>query len=144
MSNHKTMTAKKLTTRYNTAMLIDDNEIDNIINEKMLESTGFTERIQVYTNGLSALEFLKNLERDKDINHDMIPDIIFLDINMPLMNSFQFLQEFSNLNKVITKDCKIAILTTSINPSDKERSLKNEYVIEFITKPLTKENLDKL
>ena len=138
------MTAKKLTTRYNTAMLIDDNEIDNIINEKMLESTGFAERIQIYTNGVSALEFFKNLERDKDLNRDMIPDVIFLDINMPLMDSFQFVQEFSNLNKVITKDCKIAILTTSINPSDKERSLKNEYVVDFINKPLTKESLDKL
>jgi len=138
------MTAKKLTTRYKTAMLIDDNEIDNIINEKMLESAGFAERIQVYTNGMSALEFFKNLERDKDLNHDMTPDVIFLDINMPLMDSFQFLQEFSNLNKVITKDCKIAILTTSINPSDKERSLKSEYVVDFINKPLTKESLVKL
>jgi len=138
------MTAKKLTTRYKTAMLIDDNEIDNIINEKMLESVGFAERIQVYTNGVSALEFFKNLERDKDLNRDMIPDVIFLDINMPLMDSFQFLQEFSNLNNVITKDCKIAILTTSINPSDKERSLKSEYVVDFINKPLTKESLGKL
>jgi len=138
------MTAKKLTTRHKTAMLIDDNEIDNIINEKMLESVGFAERIQVYTNGVSALEFFKNLERDKDLNRDMIPDVIFLDINMPLMDSFQFLQEFSNLNKVITKDCKIAILTTSVNPSDKEGSLKNEYVVDFINKPLTKESLDKL
>ena len=138
------MTAKKLNTQYKTAMLIDDNEIDNIINEKMLESTSFAERIQVYTNGMSALEFFKNLERDKNLNRDMIPDFIFLDINMPLMDSFQFLQEFSNLNKVIIKDCKIAILTTSINPSDKEESLKNEYVVEFINKPLTKKSLGKL
>jgi len=138
------MTPKKLTTQYKTAMLIDDNEIDNIINEKMLESTGFAERIQVYTNGMSALEFFKNLERDKNLNRDIVPDFIFLDINMPLMDSFQFLQEFNNLNKVIIKDCKIAILTTSINPSDKEESLKNEYVVDFINKPLTKKSLDKL
>lgn len=134
----------KTKTRYKTAMLIDDNEIDNIINAKMLESTGFARRVQIYTNGLSALEFFKNLERDKYLNRDMIPDVVFLDINMPLMDSFQFLQEFGRLDKSITKNCKIAILTTSINPSDKERSLNNERVMSFINKPLTKEGLDRL
>ena len=138
------MNTKTTGTRYKTAMLIDDNEIDNFINEKMLESTGFAGRIQIYTNGLSALEFFKNLERDKHLNRDMIPDVVFLDINMPLMDSFQFLQVFGDINKDITKGCKIVILTTSINPSDKQKSLKNEYVVDFINKPLTKEGLDKL
>ena len=138
------MNTKTTGTRYKTAMLIDDNEIDNFINEKMLESTGFAERIQIYTNGLCAMEFFKNLERDKQLNRDMIPDVVFLDINMPLMDSFQFLQVFGDINKDITKGCKIVILTTSINPSDKQKSLKNEYVVDFINKPLTKEGLDKL
>ena len=138
------MNTKTTGTRYKTAMLIDDNEIDNFINEKMLESTGFAERIQIYTNGLCAMEYFKNLERDKILNRDMIPDVVFLDINMPLMDSFQFLQVFGDINKDITKGCKIVILTTSINPSDKQKSLKNEYVVDFINKPLTKEGLDKL
>src|SRR3990172_9132841 len=100
------MNTKTTGTRYKTAMLIDDNEIDNFINEKMLESTGFAKRIQIYTNGLCAMEYFKNLERDKILNRDMIPDVVFLDINMPLMDSFQFLQVFGDINKDITKGCK--------------------------------------
>ena len=136
------MKAKKPTTRYQTAMLVDDNEIDNLINQKMLEGTNFAERIYVYTSGKSALEFLKNLQRDKNLDKELIPDIVFLDINMPLMDGFQFLSEFEELDVQITQKSKIVMLTTSINPSDRERSDQSDFVLTFINKPLTQEYLD--
>jgi CheY-like chemotaxis protein len=136
------MNAKKPTARFETAMLIDDNEIDNLINEKMLEGTNFAERIYVYTSGKSALEYLQNLQRDKILEEKLIPDVIFLDINMPLMDGFQFLDEFDKLEKVIAKKSKIVMLTTSINPSDRELSDSNKYVLSFINKPLTQDYLE--
>ncbi|PCH96347.1 MAG: hypothetical protein COB85_03650 [Bacteroidetes bacterium] len=125
-------------------MLIDDNEIDNLINQKMLEGTNFSERIQVYTSGKSALEYLQNLQRDKKLDTKLIPEIIFLDINMPLMDGFQFLAEFEKLNNVITQHSKIVMLTTSINPSDKDESTKYKQVVIFVNKPLTQDYLDSL
>ena len=138
------MTAKKPKTKYKTAMLIDDNEIDNFINQKMIESTNFAERIYVNTSGKSALEFMENLQRDKEPDKDLIPDIIFLDLNMPLMDGFQFLQEFEKLGKPITGKSRIVILTTSINPADRIFLNKNKYVLKFINKPLTQAFLDKI
>lgn len=129
--------------KYLTAMLIDDNEIDNLINQKMLEGTNFAERIYVYTSGRSALEYLKNLERNGFIDKKLIPDVIFLDINMPLMDGFQFLAEFELLGKDIIQKSKIAMLTTSINPSDKSMSDKSKFVTSFITKPLSEESLTR-
>lgn len=138
------MNTKKPTARYETAMLIDDNEIDNLINLKMLEGTNFAERIYVYTSGKSALEYLQNLQRDKNLDDMLIPDVIFLDINMPLMDGFQFLDAFEQLNKAIAQKSKVVMLTTSINPSDKDQSDKYEQVVTFINKPLTQEYLVSL
>jgi len=138
------MSAKKPATRFKTAMLIDDNEIDNLINQKMLEGTNFAERIYVYTSGKSALEFLKNLQRDKNLDKALIPDVIFLDINMPLLDGFQFLDEFDNLDKQISQKSKIVMLTTSINPTDRERSDNNHNVLAFINKPLNHEYLEDI
>lgn len=138
------MTAKKPKTKYKTAMLIDDNEIDNFINQKMIESTNFAERIYVNTNGKSALEFMENLKKNKELDEDLIPEIIFLDLNMPIMDGFQFLQEFEKLGKPITGKPRIVILTTSINPADRIFLTKNKYVLKFINKPLTQAFLDKI
>lgn len=138
------MTAKKPKTKYKTAMLIDDNEIDNFINQKMIESTNFAERIYVNTNGKSALEFMENLKKNKELDEDLIPEIIFLDLNMPIMDGFQFLQEFEKLGKPITGKPRIVILTTSINPADRIFLNKNKYVLKFINKPLTQAFLDKI
>ncbi|PCJ86194.1 MAG: hypothetical protein COA57_06605 [Flavobacteriales bacterium] len=125
-------------------MLVDDNEIDNFINQKMLEGTGFAEKVFTYTSGISALEFLKNLERKTNAMQDFVPDYIFLDINMPMMDGFQFLQEFEKLSSVITEKSKIAILTTSINPVDQKNSEKNAWVSIFVNKPLTEKILEDL
>jgi len=125
-------------------MLIDDNEIDNLINQKMLEGTNFSERIYVYTSGKSALEYLLNLQRDKNLDSALIPDVIFLDINMPLMDGFQFLSEFEKLDRRVTKKSQIIMLTTSINPSDQEQAAQSEFVVKFINKPLVQEYLENI
>ena len=85
-------------------MLIDDNEIDNLINQKMIEAASITKYIYTHTGARSAIEFLKNIEKLEGVTDQILPDVIFLDIDMPLMDGFQFLDEFEKLREVTKCD----------------------------------------
>ena len=124
-------------------MLIDDNEIDNLINQKMVEASSIAENIYIHTGAKSAIEFLRNMQK-LDLADKVLPDVIFLDIDMPLMDGFQFLDEFDKLNSATKKKCKIIMLTSSINPQDLNRSKKYLYVKLYLNKPLTHDSLIRL
>ena len=128
------------TKKYRSVMLIDDNEIDNLINQKMIESASLTEHIYIHTGAKSAIEFLRNMEK-LDLADKVLPDVIFLDIDMPLMDGFQFLDEFEKLTMFTKKKCKIVMLTSSINPSDFNRSKKYVNVKLYLNKPLTHDSI---
>lgn len=130
--------------RYPAVMLIDDNEIDNFINLKMLENTFFSERIFVHTNGKSALEFLQNLVRQGQKDEILFPEIIFLDLNMPVMDGYQFADEFEKIQNSFIERTKIVVLTTSLNLQDVEKSKKYSRIIKYINKPLTKLSLESI
>src|SRR5258708_34467895 len=129
--------------KYRAVMLIDDNEIDNLINQKMIEASAITENIYTHTGAKSAIEFLKNMEK-MDVADKVLPDVIFLDIDMPLMDGFQFLDEFANLVPVTRKKCRIVMLTSSINPQDFNRSKKYPNVKMYLNKPLSHESILKI
>ncbi len=125
-------------------MLIDDNEIDNLINQKMIESSAICQHILVHTGARSAIEFLRNVEKLSGAITDakkLIPDIILLDIDMPLMDGFQFLEEFDRLSDMVKNDIKIVMLTSSMNPNDLSRAKKSKFVSKYLNKPLTIDSL---
>lgn len=119
------------------ALLIDDNGIDNFVNQRLLESTGLFQLIYIFKDAGSALDFFINLYKISEHSGDILPDKVFLDLNMPNINGFQFLEEFKNIYRKDIKETKIKILTASINTIDRERAEKHSLVSGFIVKPLT-------
>ena len=116
-------------------MLVDDNVIDHFIIIKYFQKAGITHPVQCFAGAAEALLFLRNAA----IND--LPHLVFLDINMPGMNGFDFLDAFSLLGSHITNQCKIVMLSSSLNAEDIQRATANPYVISYITKPLTNEKL---
>jgi CheY-like chemotaxis protein len=94
-------------TKYNAIMLIDDNEIDNLINQKIIESSNICKNIFTHTGGKSAIEFLKNMEKIAASVPGCLPEVIFLDIDMPLMDGSNF---WMNLTNSLETPNNIAVL----------------------------------
>ena len=138
------MKRKEPTFKYNYAMLLDDNELDNFINQKTIEATNFANKIYVNTGSKSALEFLNNLEISNDDKFDIFPEIIFIDINMPMIDGFQFIDNFKTTFPKRFNSTKIVILTSSVSQNDKIKAAKISKEIIFLNKPLTKEALHQI
>ena len=112
---------------YRSVMLVDDNEIDNIINEKIIEANSFAEQILVFQTGQDALEYLRENQGDVE----SLPEIVFLDINMPIMDGFQFLSDFEEFSDDVRDKCKIIMLSSSISPKDIDRAASSRYVKKY-------------
>lgn len=121
-------------------MLVDDNDTDNFISKRIIEITKFAKEVEIKNSGKSALEYL---EQNKN-NVDRLPNIIFLDINMPIVDGFVFLYEFEKFNETIRDKCKVIILSSSDNKRDIDKIINNDHVIKFITKPLTEATLNEI
>lgn len=121
-------------------MLVDDNDTDNFISKRIIEITKFANRVEVKNSGKSALDYLR--ENQEDINN--LPNLIFLDINMPIVDGFVFLYEFEKFSDLIKDKCKVIILSSSDNKRDIDKIVNNNHVIKFITKPLTETSLDEV
>ena len=122
-------------------VLIDDDEVAIFLNKCILEELEVAEQIECFYNGEQAIQYLKENYIDNTIQQDK-PDLFFLDLNMPVMNGFEFLEEFKKLNDINKSRLKIVILTSSTNQQDaKQIALHNDIVLCYLKKPLQEENL---
>ncbi|WP_345949776.1 MULTISPECIES: response regulator [unclassified Mucilaginibacter] len=121
---------------FKTCLLIDDNYIDNFVTRRILESSHFAETIIVQQSATDAITAIRE--------GSLKPDVIFLDLRMPLMNGFEFLQEYDKLKEQDKTAAKIFMLSSSLDPVDVKRSDQNKYITQFIHKPLTQKILDGL
>lgn len=117
--------------KLNCILLVDDNADDNFYHERVIRKTNCCHHVVSKTTGAEALAFLESCTE--------LPDLILLDINMPGMNGWEFLDAFREHLKDPDQVVIIVMLTTSINPDDYERSIG--LVSEFRTKPLNQEML---
>src|SRR6185436_6084296 len=121
-------------------MLVDDNETDNFISKRIIEITDFADRVEVKNSGKSALDYLAENQNSPE----NLPNIIFLDINMPVVDGFVFLYEFEKFRELVRTKCKVIILSSSDTQRDIDKIVNNNYVIKFITKPLTEASLEEI
>jgi CheY-like chemotaxis protein len=124
-----------MASRFKTCLLIDDNYIDNFVTRKILEGSNFVEEIIVVRSATDAINSL----RDGSIK----PDVIFLDVRMPLMGGFEFLDEYDKID-IDKTVIKIFMLSSSLDPLDMRKSTDNKYITQFIHKPLTQKALEEL
>ena len=118
-----------------TLAIIDDDEIYIFLTKKVVEQTHLVDQIKVFENGRDAINYLKeNLE-----NPDLLPEIILLDLSLPVMDGWQFLNEYALLKPKITKPININIVSSSISPEELNKVKSIIEVSEFIIKPITKE-----
>ena len=118
--------------RLNCIMLVDDSPDDNFIHERTIKKFDLSILIVTKYSGKEALEYLIAKE-------EPCPDLIFLDINMPEMNGWEFLEGYNQLDKELQSQTIINMLTTSENPDDLAKAKMWGIVSGYITKPLTKE-----
>jgi CheY-like chemotaxis protein len=121
-------------------ILIDDDPVTNVINTRII-SRHLSQQVIVFTDAHEALDQLKEWTTVRSLE---FPDIIFLDINMPQMDGWDFLNEFQKLPDHFHKKCRVIMLTSSIDLSDVKRSKTYTSVTDFISKPLTPEKLRAL
>ena len=125
-----------MTSCFKTCLLIDDNYIDNFVTRKILESGNFAEKIIVVRSAAEAMSELSigNIK----------PDVIFLDVRMPMMGGFEFLEEYEKIANIDKEGIKIFMLSSSLDPLDLRKSVDNKYITQFIHKPLTQKALEEL
>jgi CheY-like chemotaxis protein len=117
-------------------LLVDDDEIFNFINKQVLQKMGVSDEIDTALNGKQALDLLNEyLSGSRSI-----PDVIFLDLNMPIMDGFAFLEAFKRMNMPNKSKVSIVIVTSSENPADVKRA-KDFGVTHYLTKPIKEEDI---
>lgn len=125
-------------------LLVDDDETTNYISKLIINRAELTDELLIALNGKEAIDLLKaKCAATKAEGVNRVPCLILLDINMPVMDGFKFLDTLQTIEGFSTKSVVIAVLTTSLDPRDIVR-VKQFGVNEFISKPLTKESLELL
>ena len=126
--------------KFENVLLIEDDSITIMVCERIITMTGFASRVKSALNGKEAIDYLEEISERKET----LPDIIFLDINMPVMNGWQFLEQLETVKSKFPRLPDIYILSSTVDPEDYKKAESFSTVKSFISKPLTREHLDQI
>jgi CheY-like chemotaxis protein len=129
--------------KLNCILIIDDDTTTNLIHKMILEQANVAENILVALNGKEALDLIRNAGNGPENNYPL-PDLILLDINMPIMNGWEFIEEYQKLDNGLKSKMVVVMLTCSLNPDDEIKAGKLPAINGFRNKPLSVEIVYKL
>lgn len=122
------------------AYIVDDDEVYKMGIKRLIKRIDLINHVQFYENGKPAIDAL--LENKDDVLK--LPDVILLDINMPVMDGWEFLEKFNSIKLQLVKGIHIYMISSSINPRDIEKAKNYEDVTEYLEKPVTLEEIQKM
>ncbi|MBL0103745.1 MAG: response regulator [Bacteroidetes bacterium] len=125
---------------FNSVLIVDDSEIDVLVNRRLMELTNFASNIAVAGTGEEGLRYLQ----EECANAGNAPDYIFLDIHLPMMSGYDFMEAFKSLPSYITEKTKIIVLSVFQKPDHLRVLSQNAAVIGQVEKPLTQQVLKEL
>lgn len=120
--------------------IVDDDDIYQFTMKVTIRNIPTVKSTHVFTDGAQALEYIINNKNDKDA----LPDIIFLDINMPVMDGFQFMDEFADLLPKLNKPIQVYLVSSSIDPKDIRKAKRNDAITDYLIKPLKSEQVKNI
>ena len=118
----------------NSILLIDDDNTTNYLHKKIISKSEIDIPIKVANNGKEGIDELIALNEILKVKEELV--LIFLDVNMPIMDGWTFLDYFNEIESKLNYTTQLFMVSSSINPDDKNRALKNDYVIDYLSKPL--------
>ena len=128
--------------KLNCILLIDDDLATNFINKRIIQKADISEHIQVVLNGKEAIDYLcKKGKFESDTNEYPQPQLILLDINMPVMDGWEFIETYQSSNIENKENITIVMLSSSFNPADKAKAESIEQISDFKQKPMSREAL---
>ena len=130
----------ELSPKFDTVMIIDDNTIDSYIISRMIIQNNFAKNVLHYTEAEDAMNYLRDNQEDTS----KLPQVIFVDIYMPLMSGFEFMEAYDNLSATLKNHCQTFIISSTIDDEDIANSNSDKNVVSFHVKPITKEFLDRI